>query len=149
LNNIHVDRSTIGILNASGQIEGIQRIDINISRLDKANESNVAEALRVLTEAIVATQTISNDQRSEMLEQLDALSDQALVPPVHRKKRSCERAHYRTDYKPQHGWYLGHRLGHVGRYNSSLLRFMRQEKVTLNPPDVVSATDSVHSILGE
>ena len=85
LNNIHVDRSTIGILNAAGQMEGIQRIDINISRLDETSESSIAEALRALTEAVVSTQSISIEQRSDLLDQLHGLSDQALLPSAQRK----------------------------------------------------------------
>src|SRR5438270_3221134 len=36
LNNINIDRSTIGILN-TGQMKEIQRIDVNISKLDLAS----------------------------------------------------------------------------------------------------------------
>lgn len=80
LNNIHIDRSTVGVLN-TGQMEGIQRIDINISRL---GEISIAEALRALTEAVVSTQAISIEQRSDMLDQLHGLSEQALLPPAQR-----------------------------------------------------------------
>ena len=65
--------------------EGIQRIDINISRLDKTSESSIAEAIRALTEAVVTTQAISIEQRSDLLDQLNELSDQALLPPAQRK----------------------------------------------------------------
>src|SRR5438552_41277 len=41
LNNIHIDRSTVGVLN-TGQMDGIQRIDINISRLGKTREPSIA-----------------------------------------------------------------------------------------------------------
>jgi hypothetical protein len=84
LNKIHIDGGTIGVLN-TGQMEGIQRIDINISRLGETSETSIAEALRALTEAVVSTQTISIEQRSDMLDQLHGLSEQALLPPAQRK----------------------------------------------------------------
>jgi hypothetical protein len=84
LNNIHVDRSTVGVLN-TGQMEGIQRIDINISLLDQTSEPSIAKALRALTEAVVSTQEVSIAQRSDLLDQLHGLSDQALLPPAQRK----------------------------------------------------------------
>jgi hypothetical protein len=84
LNNIHVDRSSVGILNA-GQMEGIQRIDINISRLDKTSDPSIAEALKALTQAVLSDQAISTEQRDDLLDQLHGLSDQALLPPEKRK----------------------------------------------------------------
>jgi hypothetical protein len=84
LNNISIDRSTIGVLN-TGQIQGIQSIDVNISRLDQTNQTDTAEAFRALTEAIVSSREISAETRSELVEQLQALSDQALLPTDQRK----------------------------------------------------------------
>jgi hypothetical protein len=84
LNNINIDRSTIGVLN-TGQMQEIQQIDVNISKLDQRAEADVAEALKALTEAIVSNQDISVEQRSELVEQLHELSDQALLPPNQRK----------------------------------------------------------------
>jgi hypothetical protein len=84
LNNINIDRSTVGVLN-TGQIQGIQRIDVNISKLDQTSKTDIAQALRALTEAIVSSQQISVEHRSELVEQLHELSDQALLPLNQRK----------------------------------------------------------------
>jgi hypothetical protein len=84
LNKINIDRSTVGVLN-TGQMQGIQQIDVNISKLDQTAKADVAEALRALTEAIVSDRQISVLQRSELVEQLHELSDQAPLPPDQRK----------------------------------------------------------------
>jgi hypothetical protein len=83
LNNIHIERSTIGVLN-TGQIQGIERIDVNISRLGQTQQTDSAEAFRVLTEAIVSSSDVSAEQRSELVGQLQELSSQALLPPAQR-----------------------------------------------------------------
>lgn len=84
LNNINIDRSTIGVLN-TGQMQGIERIDVNISRLGQTKQTDTAEAFRALTEAIVSSQEISAELRSELVEQLQELSSQALLPQAQRK----------------------------------------------------------------
>ena len=84
LNNIKIDRSTIGVLN-TGQMQGVERIDVNISRLGQTQQTDAAEAFRALTEAIVSSGEISKEQRSELVEQLQELSSQALLPPAQRK----------------------------------------------------------------
>jgi len=81
LNNISIDRSTIGILN-TGQI---QQIDLNISKLSQRNQIDIAEALKVLTSAIASTQGLSAEGRNELVEQLHELSDQAVLRPNQRK----------------------------------------------------------------
>src|SRR6267142_2782280 len=68
LNSINIDRSTIGVLN-TGQMQGIEKIDVNISRLSQAKQPETAEAFRNLTEAIVSSGEISEQQRSELVEQ--------------------------------------------------------------------------------
>lgn len=84
LNNINIDRSTIGVLN-TGQMQGIEKIDANISRLGKTKQPDSAEAFRALTEAIVVSGEISAETRSELVEQLQELSSQALLSPDQRK----------------------------------------------------------------
>lgn len=84
LNNISIDGSTIGVLN-TGQMQGIQQIDVNISRLGQTSETDIAEAFRALTEAIISSPAISIDQRTELVEQLHELSNQALLPQNQRR----------------------------------------------------------------
>jgi hypothetical protein len=84
LNNIKIDRSTIGVLN-TGQMQNIEKIDVNISRLGQTQQTDTAEAFRALTEAIVSSGEISKEQRSELVEQLQELSSQSLLQPAQRK----------------------------------------------------------------
>lgn len=65
-------------------MRGIQQIDVNISKLEQTAKADVAAALRALTEAIACNGQISNELRSELVEQLHGLSDQALLPPDQR-----------------------------------------------------------------
>lgn len=84
LNNITIDRSTIGILN-TGLMQEIQQIDVNISKLEQTSQTEIAEALAGLTQAIASSGQISDKQRSELIQQLNELSDQALLAPNQRK----------------------------------------------------------------
>lgn len=84
LNNIKIDRSTIGVSN-TGQMQGIEKIDVNISRLGQTNQMDTAEAFGALTEAIVSSGEISAETRSQLVEQLQELSPQALLPSDQRR----------------------------------------------------------------
>lgn len=84
LNNINIDRSTIGILN-TGQMQEVEKIDVSVSILGQTNETDIAEAFRALTEAIVSNGEVSAELRSELLEQIQELSSRALLPPDQRK----------------------------------------------------------------
>jgi hypothetical protein len=84
LNNINIDRSTIGVLN-TGQMQGIERIDVNISRLGQTQQTDTAEAFRALTEAIISSGEISEETRSALVEQIQELSSQALLPTDERR----------------------------------------------------------------
>jgi hypothetical protein len=91
LNNINIDRSVIGMLNA-GQIQDVQNISINVSALVESGNSDVAQALKTLTESVAASEDISDEQRTELLEQLDELSSQAALPPEKRAKSGVIKA---------------------------------------------------------
>jgi len=85
LNNINIDRSVIGMLNA-GQIRDVQNIEINVSALVESGNPEVAQALKAITEVVAASKEISNEQRTELLDQLDELSSQAALIPDKRAK---------------------------------------------------------------
>jgi stage III sporulation protein SpoIIIAA len=85
LNNINIDRSVIGMLNA-GQIQDVQNISVNVTSLVESGNSGVAQALKNITEAVAASQEVNEEQRSEILDQLDELSSQAALPSDKRAK---------------------------------------------------------------
>jgi hypothetical protein len=84
-NNISIDRSVIGMLN-TGQLKEVENISISISSLEESGYKDVAEAIRQLTKAVAEYQGISNEQRTELLDQLDELSNQATLSPERRVK---------------------------------------------------------------
>ncbi|MGD1014966.1 MAG: hypothetical protein ABR863_00790 [Roseiarcus sp.] len=81
LNNIRVDRSTVGAINA-GEVAGI---DVSITVLEQAGNKNVSEALKQLTQAIVDASDISKESKSQTLDQVAYLSEQAAAAAKDRK----------------------------------------------------------------
>lgn len=82
---IHLSNSTVGILN-TGEIEDVQSISVNISTLAESGHAEMAKAIKELTEAVAASQELSADERAYVLENLEELSKQALLPPNERAK---------------------------------------------------------------
>jgi len=81
---INIKNSSIGILNL-GEIEDIKSISINILNLKGNGNSEIANALKFLTEALKTNQEIEIDQRTEFINQLEELSKQATLPLEKRK----------------------------------------------------------------
>jgi uncharacterized protein with beta-barrel porin domain len=90
-NNINISKSVIGMLN-TGQIQGVRSISVNVSVLAQSGHKDMAEALKHLTEAVAENQEITDEQRTELLDQLDELSTQAAMPPDKRVKRGVTKA---------------------------------------------------------
>jgi len=88
---INISRSTIGILN-TGDIEEVQSISVNVSTLVESGHSEIAKALKNLTEAVAAEQKISSEERAELLDQLEELSRQATLKPEERAKTGVIKA---------------------------------------------------------
>ncbi|MGZ5437881.1 MAG: hypothetical protein ACXWID_13755 [Pyrinomonadaceae bacterium] len=84
LSNITIDGSVIGMLN-TGNIEDVKNIDVHVTALTQTGNEEVAMALRTLTEAVIANQEISKEQRSEFLDQLNLVSSQAAMQANDRK----------------------------------------------------------------
>lgn len=84
LNNINIDRSVIGMLNA-GSIQDVERIDINVTALAQSGNEDVAAALKALTEAVASSDDLSAEQRTDLLDQLNLVSGQAAMAPESRK----------------------------------------------------------------
>ena len=69
--------STFGLLN-TGDMQ-VESITINISTLVNSDQCQIAKALQSVTEAVKASQEISSQERTEILERLELLSEQATL----------------------------------------------------------------------
>jgi hypothetical protein len=81
LNNIRVDRSTVGAIN-TGEIA---KIDVSITVLQQAGNKDVSEALKNLTQAIVDASDMPHHSKSSTLDQVAYLSEQAAAAAKDRK----------------------------------------------------------------
>ena len=81
LNNIRVDRSTVGAIN-TGEVA---KIDVSITVLEQAGNKDVSEALRNLTQVILDLADIPDATKSETLDQVAYLSEQAAAAAKDRK----------------------------------------------------------------
>ncbi|MCX5880338.1 MAG: hypothetical protein NTU74_00505 [Deltaproteobacteria bacterium] len=82
---IRISNSTIGILN-TGQIKNIESIIINIGKLNDVGSDEVANALKNITSAVAESTDLTADVKSNTLEQLENLSEQAVLPVNDRSK---------------------------------------------------------------
>jgi len=89
--SISVSDSTIGVLN-TGEIEDVKSISASVTTLRASGNTGIAEALGHLTEAAAASQELSPEQRSDLLQQLDEMSRQATIHPEQRAKPGAVRA---------------------------------------------------------
>ena len=78
-----VSNSQVGVLN-TGEMQA-KSITGSISTPADPSQHQIVEALTSLAKAVKASQTISAQQQTEILEQLELLSDQALLTPSERK----------------------------------------------------------------
>ncbi|HHT9123355.1 MAG TPA: hypothetical protein ACFYEF_10855 [Candidatus Wunengus sp. YC63] len=85
MNGINISNSNIGILN-TGEIEDIQSISVNITSLSESGAHEVAEAIKQITEAVSKSSDLVATNKSMVLEQLEELSEQALLPAENRSK---------------------------------------------------------------
>ncbi len=81
LNNIHVDRSTVGAIN-TGEVA---KIDVSITLLQQAGNKDISEALRSLTQATIDASEMPEDSKSQALDQVGYLSEQAAAAAKDRK----------------------------------------------------------------
>jgi hypothetical protein len=88
---IIISNSTIGLLN-TGQIKNIESININIGKLSDFGAEEVAEALKKVTGAVAESVELADDVKSETLEQLESLSEQAILPESNRIKPGIVKA---------------------------------------------------------
>jgi hypothetical protein len=81
LNNINVSNSEIGVLN-TGTIENV---DSTVTVLKTEGNNQLASAVTALSEAIIKSDELSNEQKNETLELLSSLSSEAIAPKKARK----------------------------------------------------------------
>jgi hypothetical protein len=90
LNNIRVDRSTVGAIN-TGEVA---TIDVSITVLQQAGNEDVSEALKNLTQVILDAVEIPSATKSQMVDQVAYLSEQAAAAAKDRKpgmiKAACD-----------------------------------------------------------
>jgi hypothetical protein len=82
LTNFNFDRTNIGSLNTGN----IKNLDVALTIMQGADQSELANDIKGLTEAIVASATISEQEKNEVLEYLSFLAQQATVPDDQRSK---------------------------------------------------------------
>lgn len=92
---ISISNSTIGILN-TGQIKNIETININIGKLNETGAEAVAEALMNVADAVAESTELPADAKSDALEQLENLSEQATLPEAERSKSGVLKAVFTT-----------------------------------------------------
>lgn len=83
MNNIKIEGSTVGMLN-TGHIQDVKNIDINVTSLAGGGNAEVADAFKMLTESVAENKEVSDEQKSELLDQLAELSGQAAAAPEKR-----------------------------------------------------------------
>jgi hypothetical protein len=81
LNNIKVANSVVGAINTGD----IQTIDVSITYLKNAGNSNVSNALTSLTQTIVNEDSLSKVEKNHLLDQVAYLSEQAAHAAKDRK----------------------------------------------------------------
>jgi hypothetical protein len=86
-NSLDVRTSLIGILNTDN-IKQVDGILLNVSTLEKSGSSDIAKAIKHLTEAVANSSELSERQQVELLDQLEEISRQATLAP---DKRSSSR----------------------------------------------------------
>jgi hypothetical protein len=80
---INISGGQIGILNVAGIIDTIEQ---NLSFVSQTGNQDVVEAIKNLTEAVVASKDLKENQIQQALESLEFLSGQPALPPEKRSK---------------------------------------------------------------
>jgi hypothetical protein len=76
LHNIHVNNSVVGTINTGS----IGTVDQSISALVQSGEPELAEAIKALSEAILQSGDLTQNQKNELVESLSVISKEAATP---------------------------------------------------------------------
>ena len=92
--SIHINLSggQIGVLNVAGIIESIEQ---NLSTTNQPGGENLVEAIKSLTEAVMASKELKEDDAKQALEHLEFLSRQPALPPEKRAKTGIIKSVFR------------------------------------------------------
>ncbi len=88
---LKIDNSSIGLIN-TGTIKKAQKIETSIVELKNKGNSDVAESIRNITEAILNTKEINDNTKNEVIEQLEELTKQANLSKDKRVSKSIIKA---------------------------------------------------------
>ncbi|MBC6697374.1 hypothetical protein [Hymenobacter sp. BT190] len=83
--NNYVVNSQVGLLN-TGDINHVKSISINVGRLQEQGQQQIAQTLNDILEAVAASDSLSHDEKNELLDQVEELSKQATLPTEQRAK---------------------------------------------------------------
>lgn len=72
-NNIKVDRSTVGAINTGN----ITKLDVAIGLMQSGSQQELAEGLRQLTEAVIASKELPEEDKQVAVDQLSFLGEEA------------------------------------------------------------------------
>ena len=86
LNNIKIDRSTIGILNTGT----IGTVDGAVTVMKQHGETGAADAIARLTEAVAKAQAVSTEDKNRILEALSVLATEATMPKDKRRSSAMK-----------------------------------------------------------
>ena len=75
-NNINVDRSTIGVINTGN----VKKLDVAIGHMQSGDHSELAEGLRKLTEAVLNSKELRDEEKEQAVDQLAFLAEEAATP---------------------------------------------------------------------
>ncbi len=82
MDNIDVNSLTIGALNAGN----IQSVDVSITNLKQSGNDQLANALVILTDSVIASGDLQNRVKDELIEILSFISSEATAPPERQRK---------------------------------------------------------------
>lgn len=81
MNNINIHNSTVGVVN-SGTIKSV---DVAITMLKQQGDTEIAEVLRALTQAVVDSIELETSRKTQALQLLDAVAAEAAAPNDRRR----------------------------------------------------------------
>lgn len=87
LNNIRVSNSEIGVLNTGS----IENVDSTVTVLKSSGNSELAQAVTALSEAVIKSNEISSNEKNQIIELLGAISSEAIAPKQ-KQRRSVVKA---------------------------------------------------------
>lgn len=86
LNNISIDNSVVGVLNTGS----IETVDAAVTTLNRSGETDIAQALIDLTQAIASNKEATDETKNDILEILSVVSSEATAPKEERRSSAMK-----------------------------------------------------------